>query len=74
MEDLVGGRARSELRAKAAEEKVRRLRLQRALRMIAGSLRDVDIPGWETPEAATAWVAESRAEDDRRLDALIRDR
>jgi hypothetical protein len=74
IDDLVGRRARSRFLAEAAEEKLRRFRQQRALRKVAGSLKDIDIPGWETPEAASAWVATSRSEDDKRLDALLRDR
>jgi hypothetical protein len=73
IDDLVGRRARSKFLAEAAEEKVRRLRQLRAIRAVAGSLKDVDTPGWETPEAAVAWVAEGRAADDERLDALLRD-
>ena len=71
---LVGRRARSRFLAEAAQEKLRRLRQQRALHRMAGLLRDVDISGWETPEAASAWVAESRAADDERLDSLLHDR
>jgi hypothetical protein len=43
-----------------------------ALEKVAGSLTDVDVPGWETPEAAGAWVAKSRAEDDARLEEQLR--
>jgi hypothetical protein len=44
------------------------LHQQRALRKVAGSLRDVDTPGWETPNAASEWVAKGRVADDERLD------
>jgi hypothetical protein len=71
IDDLVGRRARSKFLAEAAEEKLRRLRQQAALRKVAGSLKDLDVPGWETPDAASEWVVQSRAEDDRRLDTLL---
>lgn len=71
IDDLVGRRARSKFLTEAAEEKLRRLRQRTALDKVAGSLRDVDIPGWETPEAASEWVAKSRAEDDKRLEELL---
>ena len=74
IDDLVGRRARSKFLVEAAEEKLRRLRQQAAVRKVTGILKDVDIPGWETPEAASAWVARSRAEDDERVEALFRDR
>jgi hypothetical protein len=74
IDELVGRRARSKFLTEAAEEKLRRLRQQRAIRKVAGSLRDVDIAGWETPESVSEWVARSRAEDDARLDALLGER
>lgn len=55
------------------DEKSRLIRQQIALRKVAASLRDIDVPGWETPEAATAWVNTTRVLDDERLDALLRD-
>jgi hypothetical protein len=74
IDKLVGRRARSKFLAEAAEEKLRRVRQRTALEKVAGSLKDVDIPGWETPEAATAWVSGRRAEDDRQLEELLRNR
>ncbi len=50
------------------DEKLRRIKLLRAAEKFAGSLKDVDIPGWETPEAASEWVRKSREEDDKRLE------
>lgn len=67
IDHLVGRRCRSKFLTEAAEEKLRRLRQRTALEKVAGSLRDVDVPGWETPEAVSEWVAESRAADDARL-------
>jgi metal-responsive CopG/Arc/MetJ family transcriptional regulator len=63
---LVGARGRSQFFADAAAEKVARLRLLKASSKAAGSLRDVHIPDWETPEKASAWVAKSRAAADAR--------
>jgi metal-responsive CopG/Arc/MetJ family transcriptional regulator len=64
---LVGARGRSQFIASAAAEKVARLRLAHASAKAAGSLRDVYIPDWETPEKAAAWVAKRRAAADKRL-------
>ena len=61
----VGRRARSRFLAEAAEEKLARLRRQRAFDRVAGSLRDVAIPGWETSESAAEWVSASRRADDQ---------
>jgi hypothetical protein len=58
---LVGQRKRSQFIEEAAEEKLRQERLPVALSEMAGSLADVDIPGWETPESAAAWVRALRA-------------
>lgn len=60
---LVGPRHRSEFVAEALEEKLRRSWLVHAAREVAGSLADVDIPGWETSEAASAWVQSLRVAD-----------
>lgn len=63
----VGRRARSRFLVEAAEEKLARLRRLRAFERAAGSLRDVEIPGWETSESAAEWVSASRRADDERL-------
>lgn len=63
---LVGARGRSQFFADAAAEKVARLRLLNASAKAAGSLRNVNIPEWETPEKASAWVARNRAAADAR--------
>jgi hypothetical protein len=63
---LVGRRRRSAFFAEAAGEKLARLRLIEAAAQAAGSLADVDIPGWESSEAAAAWVHASRQADDAR--------
>jgi hypothetical protein len=59
----VGPRKRSRFVQEAVEEKLRRQRLQTSLAEMAGSLADVDIPGWETPEAAAEWVRALRRGD-----------
>lgn len=71
---LVGRRARSKFLAEAAQEKLRRLRQRQAVENVAGSLRDVAIPGWETPEATVAWVRHGRDEADARLEPSPDDR
>ncbi len=64
---LVGKRGRSKFFAEAAGEKLARVRLLEAARRAAGSLADVDTPGWETSEAAADWVrASRRAGEERR--------
>ncbi len=59
----VGPRKRSRFVQEAVEEKLRRQRLQTSLAEMAGSLADVDTPGWETPEAAVEWVRALRRGD-----------
>jgi len=67
VDELVGKRARSKFFADAAAEKLARARLSRLAQNVAGSLADVDVPGWESGEAAQEWVRASRRADDRRL-------
>jgi hypothetical protein len=66
---LVGRGRRSAFFAEAAAEKVGRMRLIAAAEQAAGSLASVDVPGWETPEATSAWVRASRQADDARRQA-----
>ena len=61
----VGPRRRSEFVAQALEEKLARLRLRAVARDVAGSLADVDTPGWETSESAAAWVRSLREAADQ---------
>jgi metal-responsive CopG/Arc/MetJ family transcriptional regulator len=56
----VGERRRSGFLAEAAREKLERQRRVQTLERFAGWLKDVDIPGWETPEAAAEWVHRQR--------------
>lgn len=53
---LVGRRRRSQFIAETVAAELRRRRLGAALAEMDGALADFDIPGWETPEAAVAWV------------------
>ena len=61
-----GARHRSEFIAEVMAEWLRRLDALDALDAFSGSLRDVDTPGWNTPEETSAWVRASRALDDKR--------
>lgn len=69
---VVGHGKRSKFLVEAAEEKLRRMRLVSVAHRVAGSLKDVETPGWETSEAAAAWVHDARQADQRRLDERTR--
>src|SRR5262245_19558666 len=56
----VGERRRSGFLAEAAREKLERERRMAVLEEFAGWLKDVDVPGWETPESAAEWVHRQR--------------
>jgi hypothetical protein len=56
----VGERRRSGFLAEAAREKLDRQRRMQALERFAGWLKDVDVPGWETPESTAEWVRRQR--------------
>jgi len=64
---LVGKRRRSRFFAEAVEEKLARARRIEAAREAAGTLAELDIPGWETPESAAAWVHDLRRSSDARV-------
>jgi hypothetical protein len=64
IDELFGPRHRSKVLTQALREVVRRERLLRALANAEGSLKDVDIPGWETSESAYEWVRAGRREHD----------
>jgi hypothetical protein len=74
VDELVGKRARSKFFADAAAEKLARANLSRLARSVAGSLADVDVPGWESSDAAAEWVRASRRADERRLAESRRER
>ncbi len=52
---VAGESGRDQFVADAVFEALRRLQLE-AIEKFAGSLKDVDIPGWETSESAAEWV------------------
>jgi hypothetical protein len=64
IDDLVGRQQRDKFLVEAVEEKLRRIRQRAALEKAAGALSEVDVPGWETPNAAVDWVNASRHADD----------
>ena len=68
----VGSRKRSQFIAEAVTEKLNRERRLEALEQVAGSLKDVDTPGWNTPEETDAWVQALRAGDEETLRRLER--
>jgi hypothetical protein len=53
-------RHRSEFIAEAAQEMPRRKRFIEVAHRVQGSLKDVDIPGWETPESTSERVRAQR--------------
>jgi Arc/MetJ-type ribon-helix-helix transcriptional regulator len=57
----VGKRRRSEFINAAVEERLKRLRLIETGEKVAGSLKDTEIPGWETQESTLEWVRNMRA-------------
>ncbi len=68
IDSLVGPRSRSKFIEEATEEKLAHIRLGDAIARAAGSLKNVDTPGWESPEAAATWVRASRQADTARLE------
>ena len=65
---LVGPRRRSNFFEEAVRKELKRIKLTAAAKKAAGSLKDVDIPGWETPTTTAKWVHDVRHESDRKLD------
>ena len=64
IDELVGKRKRSQFVKELIEERLRRERLLKAFDEFAGSLKDANIPGWETPESTVEWVRAIRREAD----------
>lgn len=64
VDERVGKRRRSEFINEAVEERLKRLRLAEAIEAVGGSLKDVDIPGWETEESTLEWIRAMRASPD----------
>jgi predicted transcriptional regulator len=67
VDELTGQRRRSRFIADAVREKVARAHREQVLRETAGILKDDDIPGWETPDEASAWVRRQRQLDEARF-------
>jgi len=63
---LVGPRRRSEFFTEAAAEKLKREKLLQVTRRAMSLPAELDVPGWETPEAASKWVHDLRVESDRK--------
>jgi hypothetical protein len=61
IDQIVGRRRRSQFLVEAAAEKLARLQLAQLVEDAAGSLADVDIPGWETSESAAEWCTRAAA-------------
>lgn len=59
----VGPRKRSQFVQEAVAEKLWRKRMLASLDEMAGSLKDADIPEWETSDAAAEWVRALRQGD-----------
>ncbi len=73
VDELVGARRRSQFFEDAVREKVKRMKLLAAAEAAAGSLADVEIPGWESSEAAAEWVHALRQADEERLRDLYQE-
>jgi hypothetical protein len=58
---IVGEHGRDQFVRDALDAELRRRRLE-AFEAAVGSLSDVDVPGWETPESTDRWVREQRGE------------
>ena len=71
VDQVIGRRQRSKFFAEAVSEKLARMRLSQSVREAGGSLAQVDIPGWETSEAAVEWVRALRKADDERLQRIL---
>ena len=62
---LVGPRRRSEFLTEATAEKLKRERLLQLTREVSKLPPGGSIPEWDTPESASEWVHDGRAEADR---------
>jgi metal-responsive CopG/Arc/MetJ family transcriptional regulator len=71
IDEQVGPRKRSKFVQEAVEEKLQRQRLLASITQMAGSLADVDIPGWESSEAAAEWVRALRRGDGETHIAIV---
>lgn len=69
---IAGKRKRSRFVEEAIREKLEREALGRAMKEVKGMLDPADYPEWSTPEKVSAWIRESRAEDDAVLERKLR--
>lgn len=60
IDSIAGSRQRSQFIVAAIENELRRRRLLAAFDEFAGSLKNVDVPGWETAESTAGWVRDQR--------------
>ena len=60
----VGRRKRSQFISDTLDAELRRLRRIEAAETAGGSLRDVDVPGWESAESTVEWVRQLRRQSD----------
>lgn len=63
VDKFAGVEGREDFVLAAVQEQLRRRRLAEAIDQAAGSLKDIDIPGWETPESTVEWVRTQRRLD-----------
>ena len=61
---IAGRRKRSDFFVEAVQEKLIRERQRTMIPRFAGIFKDVDIPGWETPERTYEWIRELRERAD----------
>lgn len=62
---LVGRRRREQFLDQAVRDKLRQARLRATAEDVAGSLADVDVPGWESSDSTAAWVHQLRHGDNQ---------
>lgn len=60
IDEMVGKRKRSEYIADLIERDLRQKRKLELFNQMAGALKDVDVPGWETSESIVEWVRAQR--------------
>ena len=65
VDEMVGGRNRSRFVVGAVEEKLRRIKLQRAAEEFVGLISDGEVPEWETKDSTIEWVRALRRDADR---------
>lgn len=56
---MVGEERRDQYIEEAVRETIRARRVA-AFEQVVGSLKDIDIPGWESPESTVEWVRRMR--------------